>query len=178
MASHKTNLDLESARIYAQAIERRLKKDRIRVEICGSIRREKATVHDVDLVVGCSVSDFKSIMSSACDRANIYYEELTKTPVPKKFDCLIGEVQINSYFATSENWGAMVLFLTGNQLFNIIMRGEAKKQGYKLSQYGLFHGPEVIAGRTEGQIFDALGLDYIEPKDREVDNKFKLRRSN
>jgi DNA polymerase (family 10) len=169
-------MSLESGELYGGAVCKRLKAEGIRAETCGSIRRKVKYIHDIDIIAGCTGIKLKDILGDACSGAGIEYTPITKTEAPKKFDCIIGQAPFNFYFATPENWGAMELFLTGNQLFNIILRGEAKKQGYKLSQYGLFHGREVVAGRTEGQIFDALGLKYVEPKDREVDNKFKLRR--
>jgi DNA polymerase (family 10) len=43
----------------------------------------------------------------------------------------------------------------------------AEERGLKLNEYGLFHGDEAIAGRTEEEMYSALGLDYIEPELRE-----------
>ena len=71
----------------------------------------------------------------------------------------------------------MALFLTGSQKFNIIVRGEAKRQGYKLNQYGLWQGDERIAGKSEEQIFDALGLKYVRPIDRSVESFKRLERA-
>jgi DNA polymerase (family 10) len=176
MTSNKRTMELETATKYAAYVYAKLEHEGIKTEICGSVRRQTAEVNDIDIVVGCGADILKSHLKGICLGAGVRYLEITKKLQPVKFDCLIARVPFNFYTATEENWGAMILFLTGNQLFNIIMRGEAKKQGYKLSQYGLFHGPEIIAGKREEQIFKALGLRWVYPKDREVTNKFKFER--
>lgn len=40
------------------------------------------------------------------------------------------------------------------------------KKGWKLNEYGLFERNKKIAGKTEAEIYDKLGLSYIEPEDR------------
>lgn len=75
--------------------------------------------------------------------------------------------------------GASLLYFTGNQLFNRSMRLLALKKGYSLSQHGLFKGVvrvgrtkttngTLVEGRSERKIFEALGLPYREPSERNV----------
>ena len=42
--------------------------------------------------------------------------------------------------------------------------------GLKLNEYGVFNRKtgEKLAGRTEKEVFKALGVDYVEPEEREV----------
>jgi len=176
MSSNEILIDLAEAKEHAELIKKELQEVRVRTMICGSIRRVRPVVHDIDMVVGCSLDKLRDILKDLCHGGEIEYEIMTKNRTPKKYDCLINRLPYNFYFAEGQHWVAMVLFLTGSQLFNILIRGEAKKQGLKLSQYGLFHGSEIIAGKTEKQIFMALGLEYVKPANREVDNKFKFRR--
>jgi DNA polymerase (family 10) len=88
---------------------------------------------------------------------------------------LIEDVQFDLYYATPEEWGAMTLFLTGSKLFNILIRAKAKELGYKLNQYGLWHGAELIAGRTEEQIFYALEMENWSPERRSLSGKTNVR---
>ena len=41
------------------------------------------------------------------------------------------------------------------------------KKGLKLSEYGVFNGKKVIASKTEKDVYNALGMDYIKPELRE-----------
>jgi len=70
------------------------------------------------------------------------------------------------YSAEPANFGSMLIATTGNRLFNILLRKRAKELGYKLSQYGLYHNDEVIAGCEERQIFKVLSLPFISPLGR------------
>jgi len=47
------------------------------------------------------------------------------------------------------------------------LRDRAKHQGLKLSEYGLFQGEQVVASRTEEEIYEKLGLQWIPPELRE-----------
>jgi len=46
-------------------------------------------------------------------------------------------------------------------------RNIARSKGMKLSEYGLFKGQKMVAGRSEQEVYDLLGLGYIPPELRE-----------
>lgn len=174
--SIKIAMTLSEAVASALNVQVALDEKAIRNEICGSVRRGKSTgIGDIDMVVARPVSDAVDVVFKWTKKKKIPFAlrglQLTKESRLAVFT--IRGIPFNFYGAHPEQWGAMVLFLTGSQLFNIIMRGEAKKQGYKLNQYGLWLGDDQIAGKTEEQMFDALGLEYVEPKDRSIDAKNK-----
>lgn len=72
-------------------------------------------------------------------------------------------IEIELYFAKEEFFGAMLLYCTGTNQYNIMMRTYAKFRGMKLSQNGLFKDGKMIAGETEESIYDALGKQWKEP---------------
>ena len=78
--------------------------------------------------------------------------------------------QVDIYRTDPGNFGAMYLFLTGPQEYNIIMRAKAKRKGMLLNQKGLYirDTREFIAGKNEEEIYDALGLEWKEPELRGV----------
>jgi DNA polymerase (family 10) len=57
--------------------------------------------------------------------------------------------------------------VTGSKAHNIALRRRAMGRGWKLNEYGLFEGEDRIAGRTEEEIYDRLGLPAILPELRE-----------
>ena len=81
--------------------------------------------------------------------------------------------QVDIYRTDPENFGAMLLFLTGPQEYNIILRAKAKRQGMLLNQKGLYTRDtrEFIAGENEEEIYDAMGLQWKVPELRGVKNK-------
>lgn len=65
-----------------------------------------------------------------------------------------------------ESWGAAQLFYTGPPTFKRNLCAEAKFQGLRLNVSGLWHLKERIAGRSEKQIFEALDMPWIRPRER------------
>lgn len=135
-----------------------------RVEICGSLRRKRPIVGDIDLVVLGSAIEFKPKLAA------LSWFKLLEPSLGTKtlWGIMEKNIQVNLYFVKEESWGAMVLFLTGSQCFNIAIRTVAKKMGYKLNQYGVWHGPVLIAGKEEVQIFAALGIKWVDPPQRNI----------
>ena len=69
-----------------------------------------------------------------------------------------------SEYATS------ILYFTGSKEFNVAFRSYAIEKGYTLSEHGLEATkdgvPAVPAFKTEKDIFDFLGLQFVEPQNR------------
>lgn len=136
--------------------------------ICGSLRRKTFEVDYVDLAVESgNLFDVANCIAVLCSGEMGCELESTVKLESKKTAMIIGGVRFNIYRARKDEWGAMLLALTGNYLFTRLIRARAKSLDMKLNQYGLFHGDEIIAGKTEEQIFAALGMPYVRPEDRE-----------
>lgn len=171
MPSNKKPINSKEAMDIAKQVGTVLVLNGVTCQICGSLRRGKPIVHDVDMVVSENTMRIYEILKPKFEMSAV----LTKKE-DKYGNFMIEGVQFDFHHAKSESWGAATLFLTGSGLFNIVLRGIAKKQGYKLNEKGLFFGEDLIAGRYEKQIFDGLGLIYLDPPDREVTHENKVRR--
>jgi DNA polymerase (family 10) len=72
-----------------------------------------------------------------------------------------------------ESYGAALNYFTGSKAHNVALRQIAIKKELKLNEYGLFKATSDkrqgtrVAGKTEEEIYNVLGLDYIEPELRE-----------
>jgi len=169
------------AKQLAQAIMEPLKAavPRARVEICGSIRRKKATSKDIDIVFAAATQaqlrkGRKAFMELGWD--DVLGEGDTRITVVKD------GVQVDIRFVPLESYGSAVLHFTGSGEFNVVMRARAKAKGYLLNEYGLFrrgaNGTQgkLVASKTEQEIFGALGYPFIEPKEREAEVWTKISR--
>src|SRR5438477_13119457 len=65
-------------------------------------------------------------------------------------------------------------YFTGNKEHNIVMRQRAIDRGLRLNEYGLFRAKEetrdpklLVKCKTEAEIFQEVGLHFIEPEMRE-----------
>jgi len=66
-----------------------------------------------------------------------------------------------------ESFGAAAQYFTGSKEHNVRLREIAVKKKLKLNEYGLFKGDKIIAGPVEEEIYQKLGLDYVQPLLRE-----------
>lgn len=154
---------LDDARTLAVGMLEELDDGLLIVEgkVAGSIRRERPEVGDIDLVIVPADGE-EAALRNALQR---YLHGLSGNKVIKG---ITDEgVQVDVYLASESDFGAQMFTWTGSMQFNRKMRGRAKGMGYKLNQYGLYgEEGELVAAATEDEIFDALGLDWIDPPNR------------
>lgn len=142
--------------------------------VCGSVRRRRETVGDID-ILATSTKPAK-VMERFLNLpviASVYAHGATKTMVKLK-NGLDADLRVVS----GESFGAAVNYFTGSKDHNIALREIAIKKGWKLNEYGLFRGKKVIAGRTEEELYQKLGLRYIEPEMRENQGEIDAVRKN
>ncbi|WP_353619893.1 DNA polymerase/3'-5' exonuclease PolX [Methanobacterium sp. CWC-01] len=133
------------------------------VEIAGSIRRRKETVGDIDILTVTSnpqkVMDYFVNMDLV---GGIISHGPSKSTVRLK-----DGMEVDLRVFKKEEYGSALVYFTGSWELNVELRKIAIAQGLKLNEYGVFRGEEQLAGRTEEEVFQALGLSYIEPELRE-----------
>lgn len=128
------------------------------IEIVGSIRRQKAEPHDIDIVL---IPKNKEEVISILNNLGTL-----ESGGEKKGAWIVDNVKVELYFATKETWGGFVLMYTGSKEYNISMRYKAKKMGLMLNQYGLIKNGAIIAFEAEEDIFKALNMEYVAPEMR------------
>lgn len=150
----------EAQKISEEFIEK-LRPYCLRVEVAGSIRRKKPDqIKDIDIL--CIYKDYEEIKN--------FVESLGKVKVSGKSKIQVEteKAVLDVYFATEDDWGSQILYLTGNNKQNVKMRSLAKnKFGWKLNQHGLFDGSGDLISSDEKGIFEMLELNYKEPWERE-----------
>lgn len=132
----------------------------------GSLRRMRETIGDIDLlVVTRDPEAVKEAFTSMPGLREVVAAGETKSTV------VIAEgMQVDLRVLEPSRWGAGLQYFTGNKDHNIKLRGMAQKRGLKLNEYGLFREgdpEELVAARTEEEIYAAMELPYIEPEMRE-----------
>ena len=75
-----------------------------------------------------------------------------------------------------EDYPFALLHFTGDSHLNRSMRLAVKREGYKLTDHGLFKNGERIDCSTEKEIFERLGFEYLEPMDRVAENLKRVER--
>lgn len=133
------------------------------IAYAGSLRRGKATIGDIDILV--AGDDAEAISEHFCAYKAI--QKILAQGSTKSSVLLKGNKQIDLRVVKAESFGAALYYFTGPKHYNIYVRTVALRQGLKVNEYGLYRGSEKIAGRTEQEMVDGLGLEYLTPKERE-----------
>ena len=145
-----------------------------KIEIAGSIRRKKETIGDIDILVVSSKPERvmeRFIRLPWID--HVYGTGPTKTNVRLK-NGLDADLRI----VPGKSFGAALNYFTGSKEHNVALREIAIKRGLKLNEYGLYRGKKMLAGKTEDEVYKALGLRYIEPELREMRGEIEASRKN
>lgn len=139
----------------------------------GSLRREKETCKDIDVVAAVKEGvEFATVIERWSEMVKAQGDEvLTKGKQRGSTRWTVYStrtMQIDLWAVTKQQYGAAVLYATGSKDFNIVMRQRAIERGMKLNEFGLWQGDKLIASEHEGDIFQALGVKYVVPKERET----------
>jgi DNA polymerase (family 10) len=143
----------------------------LRMELCGSLRRRKETIKDIDILV------------SSNDPAPIMQAFIT---LPQTVQVIAhGETKSSIVAAVGHEGGKRVLmnadlrvvadeqfpfalhYFTGSKEHNVALRARAQQRGLKLNEYELAGEGKSVKCKTEADLFKAFGLDYIPPELRE-----------
>ncbi|NOR52660.1 MAG: DNA polymerase/3'-5' exonuclease PolX [Candidatus Aminicenantes bacterium] len=134
-----------------------------RISVAGSLRRRRETIKDIDLLV-------------ASDKPAKVMEVFTELPVvgeiiahgeTKSSIRMVQGISVDLRVVEPKSFGAALCYFTGSKAHNIRVRELAVRRGLKINEYGVFRGEKWIGGKTEKDVFKAVGLPYIPPELRE-----------
>jgi DNA polymerase (family 10) len=100
----------------------------------------------------------------------VRYPEVTKVIAHGDTKCSVAlrsGMQADLRIVAPESYGAALHYFTGSKAHNIAVRTLGVKRELKISEYGVFRGKRRIGGRTEEEVFGAVGLPWIAPELRE-----------
>ena len=162
-------LDLKEAEKLAEQTKAAVEAQCEQIEVAGSIRRQKTKVHDIDfVVVAKSDAEWQKIsdkLKQLKAKPNCSGNSVIKAFVP----CQNGFFQVDFYCAKPSNFGIHLLVRTGSADHNMWLAGYAISKGMRIKySAGLIKDLGVVAGETEKGVFEALGLPYPLPSEREI----------
>jgi DNA polymerase (family 10) len=166
---HASEFRLDQVYVVAQDILEALRahNDVSRAEVCGSFRRGKEMVHDLDFLVSTKhpervIGDFvmlpevEKVIVQGGTKASVYASN---------------GVQCDLRAVSSAEFPFALNYFTGSKEHNVVIRQRALDQGLSLNEYGFTSVAEGVSVPSEvyeeRDIYRTLGLDYIEPELRE-----------
>jgi DNA polymerase (family X) len=138
--------------------------------VAGSARRMKETIGDADFLAASSdpekVMDFFTAMPEVA--------EVKGRGPAKAFVRLKGEVDADLLVVPEKSWGSALQYFTGSKEHGVELRRIAIAKGLRLNEWGVFEGERQVAGRTEQEVYRALGLAWVPPEIRENGGEIEL----
>ncbi|MFC5970654.1 DNA polymerase/3'-5' exonuclease PolX [Halomarina salina] len=145
-----------------------------RWEVAGSLRRWRATIGDVDVLVASE--DSEAVVDGFTDwpEADSIIEAGTN-----KASVRSRGIRVDLRVTDPEEFGAALQYFTGSKAHNIRVRDRAIDRELKVNEYGVFDVSDVedpdsgqrvgekVAGHTEEEMYEALDLPLIPPELRE-----------
>ncbi|RLM70527.1 helix-hairpin-helix domain-containing protein [Halorubrum sp. Atlit-26R] len=163
-------------------------------EVCGSIRRWKATIGDVDLLVASEEREPIVEAFTDWEAADATIEAGTG-----KASVRADGTRVDLRIVDPDEFGAALQYFTGSRAHNVAVRNRAIDRGLKLNEYGLFdvsdldedpsgdadegdveggdggdgeetdstRAGERVAGESEDEVYRALDMDPVAPELRE-----------
>ncbi len=143
------------------------------IQYAGSLRRWQETIGDIDILTtvkdpGKSVKKVMEYFTTYSEVLKVVAEGDTRAAVILK-----SGINVDLRVVAEESFGAALHYFTGDKNHNVKIRDLAKKKGLKVNEYGVFKGEKMIGGKTELEIFEAVGLPYVIPELRKNDGEIE-----
>ena len=150
------------------------------VTVCGSYRRGLPDSGDIDILLcdynlasedEVSKSNVLSDVVKTLHAVGLLIDDLTPKPTTKYMGfCKLGKSgivrRIDVRLVALESYIPALVYFTGSYEFNTMMRGIAKRKGFKLNEYALEKQGQAIDIHSEEHLFELLGMEYVPPNKR------------
>ncbi len=134
-----------------------------RVEAAGSYRRGLETVGDLDILA--TYEKESDIMDRFVNYDGV--EKVISKGTTRSTVLLRHNFQVDLRVVPEESFGAALHYFTGSKPHSIAIRKLGIRRKLKINEYGIFKKDKLIGGKTEEEVFELVGLPYIEPELRE-----------
>jgi DNA polymerase (family 10) len=137
------------------------------VEIAGSARRMTETCKDLDLVATATASDAAALAAAFSELPLL--DEVHSSGAAGVRALTNNGLSVDLRIVPPENFGNLLQHFTGSKKHNEALRTEAVRRGLHVSEYGVTDDATdtTRACATEEQVYELLGMQYIEPELRE-----------
>jgi len=185
----------EADQLVRPLIEHMSKSERVqKLEVAGSYRRRKETVGDIDMLVQAAEKDAGALMQRFTGWGQV--TDVVGAGDTRGTVILKSGLQVDLRILPKASYGAALVYFTGSKEHNIALRKRALERGLSVSEYGVFELADEeaeakdierdeeaeaeartsrtgrglgkrVAGKTEEDVYESLGLPWIPPELRE-----------
>jgi len=136
-----------------------------RVMIAGSARRWAETCKDIDLI---ATATDPAALAKALAESPLAAQAGSAGPAGTKIVTFDG-IAVDLRIVEPDAYGSLLQHFTGSAEHNVDVRERAVRRGLSVSEHGITdtESGDVVKYETEAEVYERLGLAYIEPELRE-----------
>jgi DNA polymerase (family 10) len=156
----------------AEAVLEQLRPHCKRIQIAGSIRRMKENVGDIEIVaipLPYSTGMFEDGLAKIVNQWEKVKGELEYGKSKYTQRILPEGIKLDLFFAEEDNWGYTLALRTGSADYSHKMLASGwSRRGFKSIDGYLWKDGERYEVKEERELFDIVGIPYIEPEKRNL----------
>lgn len=135
----------------------------IQANFVGSLRRMKETVGDIDIVAAASNPKIVIEKFTKFTGVNqVISQGEAKSTIIHDAGC-----QIDLEIVPENEYGSLLQHFTGSKEHNVVLRTYAQTKNMSVSEHGVKFKGKLHTFKTEKELYNFLGMDFIEPELRE-----------
>ncbi len=136
-----------------------------RVELAGSARRMTDSVKDLDII---ATAHDPLALSTAASELELVEAAQSPTESGVRLRTHTG-LKVDLRIVAPDQFGNLMQHFTGSKQHNVALREAAVRKGLHVSEYGVLDDAtgETHRCEREEEVYELLGLEYIEPELRE-----------
>lgn len=144
----------------------------VRAEIAGSLRRQRETIGDLDLVAAVGAAERVAVArwferAPGVDRVLGAGEDQVTV-------AMVGGFQADLRMVEAGEFAAALHHFTGSREHCVLVQSRAKQAGLTLNEHGVLRGEHRVAVASEEALYGLFGLDWIPPELREGLDEIEL----
>jgi DNA polymerase (family 10) len=133
------------------------------VRIAGSVRRRRETVGNLNFIAAARRPD--AVLKAFASLPEV--EQIRGREPAELRVRLSSGLDADLRVVPEASFGAALICFTGSSAHHRALRRAARQRKLELNEHGLFRGERRIAGRTEADVYRAIGLAFVPPELRE-----------
>jgi DNA polymerase (family 10) len=144
--------------------------------VAGSFRRSRETIGDLDVLATSTDSEeamktlsehplVEKVLASGSTKMRVRLSPVFDSQTKLEMDLRV---------VPDESYGAAMQYFTGSKEHNIVVRRRALDLGLSVNEYAVTRDGEYVCGRTEEEVYEAVGLPWVPPELRENRGEFEL----
>ena len=136
-----------------------------RFDLCGSYRRGKPTVKDLDYIIETTHEGFAHLRDTLTAAGVTFHRGAGEI----MFGVLHG-VGVEFYRADPSSYTSVLIWRTGSMEHNVYCARVARRKGLRIRRVGIeMRNGAMVHPGTEQDFYRILGVEFIAPEDRDVE---------